>query len=123
MTPIATLHLVPALLALCLGITVLSLRKGTGLHKALGRSWVVLMLIVAISSFWLRAIEDGGFSLIHGLSVFTLVCLAIGVWAIRADRVKTHRGFMIGTFVGLIGAGAGTLVPGRLIGDLFWGLF
>ena len=81
------------------------------------------MLIVAVSSFWLRKIESGGFSLIHGLSVFSLVCLVIGVWAIRTGRVRIHRGFMIGTFLGLIGAGAGTLTPGRLIGDFVWGLF
>lgn len=114
-------HLIGALVALVLGAMVLAMPKGTARHKLLGRIWVVIMLTVSISSFWIRDLT-GGFSWIHGLSVFTIFCLIMAIWGIRTGRVATHRGFMIGTFVGLLGAGAGTLAPDRVIGDFLRGL-
>ncbi|MDA0241432.1 MAG: DUF2306 domain-containing protein, partial [Proteobacteria bacterium] len=101
-------HLFPALAALLIGITVLFMTKGTKLHMFLGGTWVILMAIVAISSFWVRDLSIEGPSWIHILSAFTLFSLIMGVWAIRRGRVRMHRGFMIGTFIGLVGAGAGT---------------
>ena len=117
MSPIVTLHLVLALVALLLGLVMLLREKGTRSHRALGRVWVGAMLIVAITSFWIRDINDGGMSAIHLLSFWTLVALAIALWAIRTGRRNTHRGFMIGTYLGLVGAGIGTLLPGRIIGE------
>ena len=38
-----------------------------------------------------------------------------GIRAIRKGYVEAHKRFMIATFVGLCGAGLGTLLPGRLI--------
>lgn len=117
MTPIVTLHLVLALVALLLGLVMLLREKGTRSHRALGRVWVGAMLVVAITSFWIRDINDGGMSAIHLLSLWTLVALAVALWAIRTRRRNTHRGFMIGTYLGLVGAGTGTLLPGRIIGE------
>lgn len=117
MTPIVTLHLVLALVALLLGLVMLLREKGTRSHRALGRVWVGAMLVVAITSFWIRDINDGGMSAIHLLSLWTLVALAVALWAIRTRRRNTHRGFMIGTYLGLVGAGIGTLLPGRIIGE------
>ena len=117
MTPIVTLHLVLALVALLLGLVMLLREKGTRSHRALGRVWVGAMLVVAITSFWIRDINDGGMSAIHLLSLWTLVALAVAPWAIRTRRRNTHRGFMIGTYLGLVGAGTGTLLPGRIIGE------
>jgi uncharacterized membrane protein len=117
----AQLHIVTAVLALLLGIVLLTRRKGTRGHKALGRTWAALMLVVAVSSFWITGIAGPGrFSVIHVLSVFTIAMLALAVWAIRSGRVRTHRFTMIGIFAGgLIGAGAGALAPGRLISQMF----
>ena len=116
MQPTIALHLAAAVLALTLGVVVLSLTKGTRLHKALGRSWVALMLVVAISSFWIFEIRKGaGPSAIHLLSAWTLVSLACAVWFIRRGNVRAHKGFMIGTFLGLAGAGLGALAPGRVL--------
>jgi len=64
--PIMFLHLGAAILSLVLGAVVLYRRKGTASHKALGRIWVGLMLVAALSSFWILEIRDGaGFSVIH----------------------------------------------------------
>jgi len=106
------LHLSFALGALAIGTAVLLRQKGTDSHKLLGRAWVGAMLVVAMSSFWIRR---DGFSWIHLLSIWTLVSLACAVWFIRRGNVRAHRGFMVGTFLGLAGAGIGALAPERLL--------
>src|SRR5687768_9599716 len=109
-------HLAAAILGLLIGAAVLARKKGTVSHKALGRVWVGLMLVVALSSFWILEIRDGaGFSVIHLLSAWTLVSLALAVYFIRRGNVRAHKGFMIGTFLGLAGAGLGALAPGRAL--------
>jgi uncharacterized membrane protein len=110
------LHLSAALAALALGLAVLARRKGTASHKALGRAWVALMIVVAVSSFWILEIRKGaGPSWIHLLSAWTLISLACAVVFIRRGNVRAHRGFMVGTFLGLAGAGLGALAPGRAL--------
>ena len=107
------LHASAAIAALLLGAGVLRLRKGTRVHKVLGRSWVAVMLAVVLSSFWIT--REGSFSWIHALSVWTLVSLACAIYFIRRGDVRTHKYFMAGTFMGLAGAGLGALAPGRLL--------
>jgi uncharacterized membrane protein len=109
-----SVHLTAAILSLLVGAVVLARRKGTPSHMALGRLWVALMVVVAISSFWI------GFSLIHLLSVWTLASLAAAIYFVRRGNVRAHKGFMIGTFLGLAGAGLGTLAPGRLLYAFFF---
>ena len=112
-------HLAAAILGLLIGAAVLARKKGTVSHKALGRVWVGLMLVVALSSFWILEIRDGaGFSVIHLLSAWTLVSLALAVYFIRRGNVRAHKGFMVGTFIGLAAAGLGALAPGRFLYQL-----
>src|SRR5467141_3223954 len=114
--PLTVLHIALALAALALGSAVLVRRKGTSSRKMLGRIWVALMAAVALSSFWIFEIRHGaGPSLIHLLSAWTLISLVLAVWFIRRGNVRAHRGFMIGTFIGLAAAGLGALAPGRAL--------
>lgn len=108
------IHITAAVVSLLVGALVLARRKGTPSHKVLGRVWVGLMLAVAISSFWIFGLREGP-SFIHLLSAWTLVSLALAVYFIRRGNVRAHKGFMIGTFVGLAGAGLGALAPGRVL--------
>jgi uncharacterized membrane protein len=113
--PIA-IHLAAALPALALGTIQLARAKGTRSHKALGWAWAALMIAVALSSFWIFEIRKGaGPSLIHLLSVWTLISLACAIYFVRRGNVRAHIGFMLGTFLGLAGAGLGALAPGRLL--------
>lgn len=109
------LHALTAMVAALLGTLILFLRKGTRWHKVLGRVWVGAMLVVAISSFFIsEARMFGPYSLIHVLSVFTLVSLVSGVVAIRRGNVIGHRMTMISLYVlALLLTGAFTLLPGR----------
>ena len=112
MKPIIALHAALALTALAIGVAVLLRRKGTRAHRVLGRLWVGAMVTVALSSFWIFELRQGaGPSLIHALSIWTLVSLALAVWFIRRGNVRAHQGFMVGTFAGL--AIAGLLAGGR----------
>ena len=109
------LHLSAALLALGLGAANLMLAKGTLRHRTVGWTWMTLMLCVTLSSFRVRELNPGGFSWIHGLSVWTLFSMAIALYAIRTGRVRLHAGFMMGTMTGAGLAGGFALVPGRFI--------
>ena len=110
------LHLAAALLGLGLGAAVLARRKGTPSHRWLGRAWVALMTLTALSSFWILEIRDGaGFSVIHLLSAWTLASLFLAVRAIRRGNVRMHKAFMVGTFLGLAGAGPGASAPRRML--------
>lgn len=113
--PLVTLHAFAALLALVLGISQLALTKGGTRHRAVGYIWVSLMVIVAVSSFWINELRViGPFSPIHLLSIVTLVGLAAAIVAARSGNIKSHRiGMRWMFYAALIGAGAFTLLPGR----------
>ena len=116
------LHIFAAVAALLLGTVQLIGVKGAGLHRAIGWGWVVAMMVVAISSFFIRVIHPGSFSLIHLLSGWTLIALPMGIWAIRRGNVPRHARAMTLTFIGgLIVAGAFTFLPGRLMWAIFFG--
>lgn len=77
-----------------------------------------VMVVTCVSSFWIR---DGGFSWLHGLSIWTLVCLVAAIVGIRSGSVEMHRGFMVGSYLGTLIAFAfafAALVPVRLIPQL-----
>jgi uncharacterized membrane protein len=81
------------------------------------------MAVVAASSFWIHQMRlVGPFSPIHLLSIFTLVMLPLAVWRAHTHRVVDHRRMMIFIFAGaLVVAGLFTLVPGRIIHQVFFG--
>ncbi|HEX2650236.1 MAG TPA: DUF2306 domain-containing protein [Burkholderiales bacterium] len=109
-------HLAAVLPALLLGALQLATPKGTRLHRALGWLWVAAMATAAISSFWILGLNKaGGFSVVHLLSAWTLISLVCAIVFIRRGNVRAHKGFMVGTFLGLAGAGLGALAPGRTL--------
>jgi len=117
-TPLILIHLVTAVGALVFGGITFATRKGTPLHKTMGRIWVVLMIVTALVSFGIQ--KHGHFSPIHILSVVTLVSVSASVFAAMHGRVSAHRRGMTGAYIGLALAGAFTLLPGRLLGNLLW---
>ncbi|MEX0955252.1 MAG: DUF2306 domain-containing protein [Rhizobiaceae bacterium] len=116
------IHVVAAVAAFLLGGVVLFRRKGDRLHRIGGRVWVTLMLVVAVSSFFIHTINLWGiWSPIHLVSVGTLVSLAYGVWLIRKHNVTGHRNTMRTTYAGaLIIAGIFTFLPGRIMYEVFF---
>lgn len=116
------LHLTAAVSAFVLGLMQFALPKGTGLHKTTGWIWVVLIATAAISSLFIRMINNGAFSFIHILSGWTLVVLPMAIYAARRGDIARHRGRMTGIFIGgLLIAGTLAFMPGRLMWRLFLG--
>lgn len=115
-TPVITLHALAATYVLLLGPLQILRRRRDLAHRLVGVTWVAAILIVCVSSFW---IAPDGFSWLHGLSIWTLVCMVAAILGIRAGQVSVHRGFMIGSYVGTLSAFAfAALVPVRLIPQL-----
>lgn len=117
MTPLLLSHLLAALVALPLGgYQLFRPTKGDPQHVLLGRVWAGLMLWVAITSYWIRDIRDGEFSLLHILSTVTLVTVTLGVLHARRGNIAAHKGSMRGSWLGLCGAFIGAVaVPDRVI--------
>lgn len=117
------LHAWAAMAAFLLGLAVLFRRKGTPLHKAMGRTWVALMLAVSLSSFWIHELNQFmGFSWIHLLSILVLYSMTMAIIAIRRGDVRAHRIGMLSTFAGaLLIAGLFTLMPGRIMHAVVFG--
>lgn len=121
--PAIQLHAFTAMAAFALGAIQLSAPKGTLPHRTAGWIWVVLMVIVAVSSFFIHDLRIwDAWSPIHLLSVFTLAMLPLAVMHARRHRVDRHRRAMIAIFVGaLVIAGLFTLVPGRVMHAVLFG--
>jgi uncharacterized membrane protein len=121
--PAIPLHAFAAMTAFALGVVQLAAPKGTLPHRTRGWIWVLLMLAVAISSFWIHQIRlVGPWSPIHLLSIFVLIMVPLGVWRAHRHRVTDHRRIMILIFSGaLVIAGLFTLLPGRIMHAVVFG--
>jgi uncharacterized membrane protein len=121
--PAIQLHAFAAMAAFVLGVVQLAAPKGTLPHRTVGWIWVVLMVIVATTSFWIHDLRMWGpWSAIHLLSIFTLVMLPLAVMHAQRHDVGNHRKSMIGIFSGaLVIAGLFTFVPGRIMHAVVFG--
>ncbi|MTD15071.1 DUF2306 domain-containing protein [Nakamurella sp. YIM 132087] len=107
--PIA-LHAVAATLALVIGpFQILRRVKGDLIHRIVGRTWAGLMLFVAAGSFLFGGYGSAIDIFLRALAVWTLFSVTFAIWRVRRGDVQNHRGFMIGTYLGLIGALIGVL--------------
>jgi len=122
-TPAIQLHAFAAMTAFALGIVQLSAPKGTIAHRTIGWIWVLLMLAVCLSAFFIHELRLWGpWSPIHLLAIFTLIMLPIAVLHARRHAVARHRWTMIGIFVGaLVIAGLFTFFPGRIMHAVVFG--
>jgi uncharacterized membrane protein len=121
--PAIPLHAFAAMSAFVLGVVQFAAPKGTLPHRTIGWIWVLLMVTVAVSSFWIHQIRLLGlWSPIHLLSIFTLLMLPLAVWRAHTHRVADHRLIMTLLFTGaLVVAGLFTLLPGRIMHAVLFG--
>ena len=121
--PAIPVHAFAAMAAFALGLVQFAAPKGTLPHRTLGWIWVALMVLVALSSFWIHTIRlVGPWSPIHLLSIFTLLMLPLAVWKAHTHQVAAHRRAMILIFTGaLVIAGVFTVVPGRIMHRVLFG--
>ena len=117
------LHAWAAMAAFALGVVQLAGVKGTTRHRALGYTWAALMLVVAVSAFFIHELRLWGpWSPIHLLAIFTLTMLPFGIYRARSHNVPGHKRVMLGLFIGaLLIAGLFTFVPGRIMYKVVFG--
>jgi uncharacterized membrane protein len=122
-SPVIQVHAFAAFAAFGLGLVQFAAPKGTLPHRTIGWIWVVLLAVIAISSFWIHEIRMWGpFSPIHLISIFVLIMLPRAVWAAQRHRVPAHKKGMTGIFFGaLVIAGAFTFWPGRIMHAVVFG--
>lgn len=122
--PVVVLHLVAASAAIALGPFALWSRKGSPLHRAAGKFWVLLMVVTAFSALFIHATNLPnlfGFTPIHLLVLSTAWGIGRGLLAVRRGDIAGHRRSMRITYISAcVVAGAFTLLPGRYLGDLVW---
>lgn len=116
-SPAIQIHVYAAILAFFSGALVLWRRKGTASHKRWGKVWVALMVITALTSFFIHQIRlVGPFSPIHIISLGTLISLFLAVKQARAGDISNHQRSMKATYIGGMGiAGALAFAPGRMM--------
>ena len=107
-------------IAIALALTPVLLLRGKGdkLHRILGYVWIAAMVTTAFDTFFIRDINDGGFSLIHLLSVLTLVISFLIVRSARRGDHVAHRKHIHGIVIGaLLIAGIFTFMFNRLFDE------
>lgn len=119
---LSILHLATVLPAFFLGTWLMLRRKGTPLHRLLGKIYMGLMLLTALITLLIPARVGpqffGHFGFIHGFSLLVLVMVPSAWVAVRRGQIVRHRRMMVGTYVGgLLIAGSFALMPGRLLND------
>lgn len=123
---LAYLHLASILPAFLIGTCLLLRRKGSPFHRALGRAYLLLMLATALTTLFMPARVGpsllGHFGFIHLFSLLTLYAVPTAWRAAQQGDIATHRGNMIGLYVGgILIAGAFALMPGRLLHGWLFG--
>jgi uncharacterized membrane protein len=121
--PAIQVHAFTAMAAFALGAVQLAAPKGTLPHRTLGWIWVLMMVVVATTSFWIHDLRMWGtWSPIHLLAIYTLAVLPFAVLHARRHRVGRHRNAMIALFTGaLVIAGLFTFMPGRIMHAVVFG--
>jgi len=116
------LHALGATFSLMVGLVVLRTpRKGNLFHRRLGIVWMGAMYWTVLSSFWVKQLRPGHFSWIHGLSVWTFFSLTMALWAAKTGRRQLHQGWVVGSYLGLLGAGIAAMAfPVRLAPQLLF---
>ncbi len=123
---LAYLHFGTVFPAFLLGTFLLARRKGTPLHKLLGKTYLLLMMLTGILTLFMPAKVGpqffGHFGFIHLLSLLTLYSAPAAYLAARRGDIKTHRGNMISLYVGgILIAGSFALMPGRMLHGWIFG--
>lgn len=114
------IHVAAVVPAAILGPYMFWARKGTPVHRLLGRLWLGLMVVAAMSSFFIHTINLFlGLSPIHLLSAYVLYGSWRAIDAARRRKLREHRLNVIAMYVGgIVVAGGFTFLPGRLMHDV-----
>lgn len=111
------LHVAAVLPAALIGPYMFWAKKGTPTHRLVGKIWLGLMVVAALSSFFIHEINlFMGFSPIHLISIYVIFGAWLAIRNARTHRITAHKRQVLGLYLGgIVGAGAFTLLPGRIM--------
>ncbi len=115
------IHVASVLPAIPLGGFLLLARKGTTLHKRLGKLWLVLMLITATSAIFIQS--SGGFSFIHIFVPITFHAAWKTIATARKGDIAGHKKHLVFTYLTalMIPGIVAFAIPGRLMNTMLLG--
>jgi uncharacterized membrane protein len=115
------LHVAAVLPTIPLGGWLLLAKKGTALHKQLGKVWLVLMLITATTAIFIQT--SGHFSWIHLFVPLTFHAAWKVMQTARAGNIRAHKNHLVRTYLlALMLPGlAALVVPGRMMNTMLLG--
>ncbi|NCN84557.1 MAG: DUF2306 domain-containing protein [Sphingomonadales bacterium] len=109
-----TIHLLTVIPAIPLGAYVMLSQKGSQQHRMLGKIWLSLMFVTAISTIFIRNVNDGQFSWIHLFTLLTMIAVPQAIISARQGKIESHKKHLRNFFIGaLIVAGLTAFAPGR----------
>ena len=120
------LHLATVVPCVFLGPIIFVMKKGSVLHKWMGRVYMLLMMVTATVTVFMPAVVGprlfGHFGFIHLFSALTLYTVPTSYLAIKRGDIKEHKNSMIYLYIGaIVIAGGFTLMPGRYLHYIFFG--
>ncbi|ALO43822.1 DUF2306 domain-containing protein [Pseudoalteromonas phenolica] len=119
------LHSFFAIAAIIFGAIQFASKKGTLTHRTFGYLWITSMVVVCLSSFFIKTLQFDllfGFSPIHFLSIWTLISLYLMIYHARKKQIPQHKTWSRNTyFLSLVIAGFFTFYPGRIMYKVFVG--
>jgi uncharacterized membrane protein len=115
------IHVAAVLPTIPLGGWLLLARKGTALHKQLGKVWLVLMLITATSAIFIQS--NGSFSWIHLFVPLTFHAAWKVMATARRGDIQAHKRHLVLTYLTalMLPGLAAFMIPGRLMNVMLMG--
>lgn len=115
------IHVAAVLPTIPLGGWLLLSRKGTALHKQLGKVWLVLMLITATSAIFIQT--SGSFSWIHLFVPMTFHAAWKVMATVRRGDIQAHKRHLVFTYLTalMLPGLAAFLIPGRMMNVMLMG--
>ena len=102
-------HTITGLLSLIAGLAIILLNKGTPLHKAVGRVYVISMYVLCLASFTIRDTTPffKGLGMFHIMALVSLGTVTAGLVPVLyrrnfKDWYGWHYSFMLWSYVGLV---------------------
>jgi uncharacterized membrane protein len=126
MTTFLIIHVITAVAGLALGAAVLSMPKGTPLHRRIGIAYFGAMLVTNLSIMPVSARVMpiiGTFGFFHILAVVSLITLMFGGLALAQwhksrdpERMRAHQNHMAFSYLGLVMAAASEIIVNPNLG-------
>ena len=118
-------HLLTIVPCVFIGAYLLIVSKGTKGHRLLGKIYMSLMMITAVTTLFMPAQVGpqflSHFGYLHLFSILTIYSVPTALIAIRKGQVNKHKWKMVLLYFGaIVIAGGFTFVPGRYMYELFF---